>query len=162
DRLGAQPTPGRGGGRPGRRLHRRLRQQPGGGGEGGPARDGRPGHADGPHRPREHPLRHGAGQPPAWRDRHHGPPGEPRHTPVAVRGPFPFTRAAGTVLKPGDGQSEAVTFTPDDGSDYTAVSTTVAVNVASPTASITGPAVGVPGQPLTYTFAVNDLTPGIV
>src|SRR5262249_39888586 len=34
--------------------------------------------------------------------------------------------------------------------------------IKTPTTSITGPTIGVPGQPLTYTFAVNGPTQGIV
>jgi len=51
---------------------------------------------------------------------------------VSVAGTFSYTSAAGTVLPAGNGQSEAVTFTPADTVDYTAVSTTVIVNVAQP------------------------------
>ncbi len=49
---------------------------------------------------------------------------------VSVPGTFAYTGAAGTVLNVGNGQSIAVTFTPNDSVDYTTVSTTVTVNVA--------------------------------
>jgi sugar lactone lactonase YvrE len=171
---------------------------------------------------------------------------------VTVAGTFTYTSAAGTVLNVGSGQSEAVTFTPTDSTDYATVSTTVSDNVArarptvqvtdasgpynqspfaatatvagvdgvagpslegvtptltyyagstatgtalagaptlpgtytvkaafarsadytaasatatftiqTPTTSITGPTLGVPGQPLTYSFAVTGPTQGI-
>ena len=50
--------------------------------------------------------------------------------PVTVTGTFTYTTAAGTVLGAGTGQSEAVTFTPSDGTDYTTASTTATINVA--------------------------------
>ncbi len=58
--------------------------------------------------------------------------------PVTVQGTFTYTSAAGTVLGATNGQSEAVTFTPSDATDYTTVSTTVSVNVgqATPTVSL--------------------------
>jgi sugar lactone lactonase YvrE len=45
--------------------------------------------------------------------------------------------------------------------DYTAASATTTFIIQTPTTSITGPSIGVPGQPLTYTFAVNGPTQGI-
>ncbi len=57
-------------------------------------------------------------------------------TAVAVPGTFAFTTAAGTVLSAGSGQTEAVTFTPTDTTDYAAVATTVTVNVAAATPTI--------------------------
>jgi hypothetical protein len=51
---------------------------------------------------------------------------------VNVAGTFTYTSAAGSVLGAGNGQSEAVTFTPTDTTDYTTASTTVTVNVAQP------------------------------
>ena len=58
---------------------------------------------------------------------------------VSVPGTFTYTSAAGTVLGIGNGQSEAITFTPGDSTDYNSVSTTVSVNVsaATPTVSVT-------------------------
>ena len=50
--------------------------------------------------------------------------------PVSVPGMFTYTSAAGKVLSIGNGQSEAVTFTPNDTTDYKTASTTVTVNVA--------------------------------
>ena len=51
---------------------------------------------------------------------------------ISVAGTFRYARAAGKVLPAGDGQSEAVTFTPRDATDYTTAATTVIVNVAQP------------------------------
>jgi hypothetical protein len=45
--------------------------------------------------------------------------------------------------------------------DYTSASATTTFTIKTPTTSITGPTIGVPGQPLTYTFAVNGPTQGI-
>ena len=57
--------------------------------------------------------------------------------PVSVPGTFTYTSAAGTVLKAGSSeQSEAVTFTPSDSTDYTTASSTVAVNVAKATPTV--------------------------
>jgi hypothetical protein len=56
---------------------------------------------------------------------------------VDVAGTFVYTTAAGTVLGAGSGQSEAVTFTPTDTTDYTDASGLVTVNVASATPTIT-------------------------
>jgi sugar lactone lactonase YvrE len=55
---------------------------------------------------------------------------------VAVTGTFTYTSAAGAVLGAGDGQSESVTFTPSDTTDYTAATTTVIVNVARATPQV--------------------------
>jgi hypothetical protein len=49
---------------------------------------------------------------------------------VNVAGTFAYTSAAGTILNAGNGQSEAVTFTPNDTTGYAAVSGTVIVDVA--------------------------------
>ena len=56
---------------------------------------------------------------------------------VNVPGAFAYTSAAGTVLSAGSGQTEAVTFTPTDNSDYTTVSSTATVNVAQAAATVT-------------------------
>jgi hypothetical protein len=50
-----------------------------------------------------------------------------------VAGTFTYTSAAGTVLNAGSGQTEAVTFTPTNTTDYSSVQTTVTVNVAKAT-----------------------------
>ena len=50
--------------------------------------------------------------------------------PVPVAGTFSYTTAAGTVLNAGNGQTEGVTFTPTDSTDYTTATSTVTVNVA--------------------------------
>ena len=55
---------------------------------------------------------------------------------VSVPGTFIYTSAAGTVPDAGKGQSESVTFTPSDSTDYAAVSTTVSVNVAAATPTV--------------------------
>jgi hypothetical protein len=49
---------------------------------------------------------------------------------VNVPGSFAYTSAAGVVLSAGQGQSENVTFTPLDSTDFAGVTTTVTVNVA--------------------------------
>ena len=49
---------------------------------------------------------------------------------VTVPGLLTYTTAAGTVLNPGNGQSEAVTFTPTDTTDFAAVFSNVTVNVS--------------------------------
>jgi hypothetical protein len=46
--------------------------------------------------------------------------------------------------------------------DYTSASATTNLTIQTPTTSITGPTIGVPGQPLTYNFTVNGPTQGIV
>ena len=56
---------------------------------------------------------------------------------VTVAGTFAYTSAAGTVLGAGNGQSEAVTFTPTDTTDYTTATGSVTVNVAKATPTIT-------------------------
>ena len=47
-----------------------------------------------------------------------------------VAGTFTYTSTAGTVLGAGNSQSESVTFTPNDVTDYTTASSTATVNVA--------------------------------
>ncbi len=70
---------------------------------------------------------------------------------VTVAGTFTYTSAAGTVLDAGNGQSEAVTFTPSDSTDYTTATTTVVVNVAQAT-----PQLSVNPVNLTYGTALAD------
>ena len=55
---------------------------------------------------------------------------------VNVPGSFSYTAADGTLLDGGNGQPEAVTFTPNDNTDYNNASTTVIVNVAKASASV--------------------------
>jgi len=55
---------------------------------------------------------------------------------VTVPGTFTYTSAAGTVLGAGNGQSEAVTFTPTVTTDYTSASSTVTVNVVQGTPTV--------------------------
>ncbi|MGP0064204.1 MAG: putative Ig domain-containing protein [Isosphaeraceae bacterium] len=56
---------------------------------------------------------------------------------VNVAGTFTYTSAAGTVLGAGNGQVESVTFTPQDTTDYSTVTTSVTVNVGQITESVT-------------------------
>jgi hypothetical protein len=70
---------------------------------------------------------------------------------VNVAGTFRYTSAAGTVLGAGAGQTEAVTFTPSDTTDYTSASVTVTVNVARAT-----PGVSLGAVALTYGTALAD------
>jgi len=58
--------------------------------------------------------------------------------PVTVPGTYAFTTASGTILGAGSGQSESVTFTPTDTTNYTTATSPVVVNVAkaTPTLSI--------------------------
>ena len=55
-----------------------------------------------------------------------------------VPGSFAYTSAAGTVPRAGNGQSEAVTFTPADSTDYTTASFSATVNVAQATPTVAG------------------------
>jgi len=57
--------------------------------------------------------------------------------PVTVPGTFTYTSAAGSVLRARNNQSEAVTFTPTDTTDYTTASGTVTVNVARTRPTVT-------------------------
>ncbi len=68
---------------------------------------------------------------------------------VNVPGSFIYTSAVGTVLGAGENQSESVTFTPTDSADYSTVTTTVIVNVAQATPSVSADPVNmIYGQPL--------------
>ena len=102
---------------------------------------------------------------------------------VSVPGTLAYTSATGTVLNAGNAQSETVTFTPSDGTDYTTANSTVSVNVhqAAPTITsvsavtisygtalansqlsgtvtwtVNGQSVGVPGT-FTYTSAAGTV-----
>ena len=82
--------------------------------------------------------------------------------PVTVTGTFTYTTAAGTVLGAGTGQSEAVTFTPSDSTDYTTASTTVTINVAqagTTTALSSSMNPTVYGQAVTFTATVASAVP---
>src|SRR5262249_14385612 len=46
--------------------------------------------------------------------------------------------------------------------DYTSASASNTFTIKLPTSSVAGPSIGVPGQPLTYTFGINGPTQGIV
>jgi hypothetical protein len=70
---------------------------------------------------------------------------------VNVHGSFTYTTAAATVLGAGNGQTESVTFTPTDLTDYNTVTTTVIVNVAQ-----ASPAVSVNAVNLTYGVALAN------
>ncbi len=56
---------------------------------------------------------------------------------VTVPGSWSYPLAAGTVLSAGDGQSESVTFTPTDSTDYSAVMTSAVINVSPAPLTIT-------------------------
>ena len=72
---------------------------------------------------------------------------------VPVAGTFTYTSAAGTVLNASNsGQSEAVTFTPTDTTDYTTASATVTVNVAQATPTV----VSVNPVNITYGTALDN------
>ena len=72
---------------------------------------------------------------------------------VPVAGTFTYTSAAGTVLNASNsGQSEAVTFTPTDTTDYTTVSATATVNVAQATPTV----VSVNPVNITYGTALDN------
>ena len=72
---------------------------------------------------------------------------------VPVAGTFTYTSAAGTVLNASNsGQSEAVTFTPTDTTDYTTASATATVNVAQATPTV----VGVNPVNITYGTALDN------
>ncbi len=84
---------------------------------------------------------------------------------VTVPGSWSYTSAAGTVPSAGDNQSESVTFTPTDSADYSAVVTTVVLNVSSAATAETvidfenlsvGTAVGTQYSSLGVTFAQNS------
>jgi hypothetical protein len=68
------------------------------------------------------------------------------------------TPLAGAPVLPGT-YTVLASFT--GSADYTAASATATFTIQTPTASVTGSPLGVPGQPLTYTFAVNGPTQGI-
>jgi archaellum component FlaF (FlaF/FlaG flagellin family) len=81
--------------------------------------------------------------------------------PLTVTGTFTYTTAAGIVSSAGTGQSEAVTLTPSDSTDYTTAATTVTVNLAqagSTTALSSSMNPTVYGQAVTFTASVaSDL-----
>ena len=70
---------------------------------------------------------------------------------VNVPGTYAYKSVAGPVLDAGTGQTESVTFTPTDTTDYSAASTTVAVNVAQAT-----PIVSVNAVSLSYGTALAN------
>jgi hypothetical protein len=80
---------------------------------------------------------------------------------VAVDGVFTYTTAAGARLQAGDDQSEAVTFTPTDSTDYNSVQTTAVVNVAKAALTVTAESQSttygdsVPALIYSYTGLVN-------
>jgi hypothetical protein len=71
---------------------------------------------------------------------------------AGISGTFVYSPAAGTVLGLGSNQSLSVTFTPDDQTDYKAVTASVAINVVQATPVITwaNPA------PITYGTALGS------
>jgi hypothetical protein len=68
------------------------------------------------------------------------------------------TQLAGAPVLPGTYTVQA-SFA--GSADYTSANATATFTIQTPTASVSGPAVGVPGQPLTYTFAAGGPTQGI-
>ena len=56
---------------------------------------------------------------------------------VSVPGTFSYTSATGSVPNAGSGQSEAVTFTPSDATDYTTASSNASVSVSQATPTVT-------------------------
>ena len=56
---------------------------------------------------------------------------------VSVPGTFSYTSATGSVPNAGSGQSEAVTFTPADATDYTTASSNASVSVSQATPTVT-------------------------
>ena len=58
------------------------------------------------------------------------PPSSAGGVQVNVPGSYTYTSAAGTVLGVGNGQTESVTFSPQDASDYSTMTTSVTVNVS--------------------------------
>jgi hypothetical protein len=72
---------------------------------------------------------------------------------VAVPGTFTYTSAAGSLLNIANNQSEAVTFTPTDTTDYTTVPSNVIVNVLpiTPTVTVTDAGGTYNGLPSTAT-----------
>ena len=78
---------------------------------------------------------------------------------VPVPGKFIYTSADGTLLNIGNGQNESVTFTPTDTADYTTASSTVAVNVApiTPTVTVTDAGGIYKGSPFPATGTVTGL-----
>jgi hypothetical protein len=84
---------------------------------------------------------------------------------LSISGTFTFSdpSVAGTLLNAGDGQSEGVTFTPDDTTDYTTATGTVVVNVARADQTITvtqtAPASGVYGDTFTVSATASSGLP---
>ncbi len=78
---------------------------------------------------------------------------------VAVPGTFTYTSAAGSQLDIGNGQSEAVTFTPNDTTDYTTAFSSVTVNVApiTPTVTVTDAGGIYKGSPRTASGTVTGV-----
>ena len=63
---------------------------------------------------------------------------------VNVSGGFAYTSADGAILDAGQGQSELVTFTPDDNVDYSTAQATLTVNVFQATPQVSVNAVSFP------------------
>jgi hypothetical protein len=78
---------------------------------------------------------------------------------VPVVGTFTYTSAAGSQLNIGNGQTEAVTFTPNDTTDYTTVSSSVTVNVLpiTPTVTVTDAGGIYKGSPFAATGTVTGV-----
>lgn len=75
---------------------------------------------------------------------------------ASVPGTFTYTPAAGTVLHAGAAQTLSVTFTPDDTTDYTTVTTTTSINVLQAPLTVKAnnaySQIGFPIPPLTGTI----------
>jgi hypothetical protein len=78
---------------------------------------------------------------------------------VPVVGTFTYTSAAGSQLNLGNGQTEAVTFTPQDTTDYTTVPLNVTVNVLpiTPTVTVTDAGGIYKGSPFAATGTVTGV-----
>jgi hypothetical protein len=83
---------------------------------------------------------------------------------VNVPGTFSYTTGSGVVLGAGNGQSEGVTFTPNDTTDFTTATTTVTVNVAqaTPTVNVTDAGGYYTGSAFAATATITGIsgTPG--
>lgn len=83
---------------------------------------------------------------------------------ASVPGTFTYTPAAGTVLHAGAAQTLSATFTPDDTTDYTTVTTTASINVLQAPLTITANnatkiyGASVPSLAVSYSGFVNGDT----
>ena len=84
-------------------------------------------------------------------------------SPVTTQGTFTYTTAAGTLLYAGNGQTESVTFMPTDTTDYTPATTSVTVNVAqaTPSVSVSDPGGTYDGSTFPATATVTGVVPNL-